>query len=229
MDTAFFEQAKIDCHCHVLDPEHFPYSEGVSYRPAGGETATADYFSELMAVHNVRHALLVQPNSGYDADNRCMLDAIRRGGGRFKGIAIVPPTTSASELQDLKAQGIEGVAHNLAMLGEAHYAQHDALWERLAAAGMFVQVQVRDRQMVTLAPRLRGCGARILVDHHGRPDVAAGVGGDGFQALLGLADTGRCTVKLSGYDKFSRQTYPFADTQVFTQALLDRFGPSHCL
>ena len=229
LSRSLFEQPKIDCHCHVFDPQRFPYAPNVAYRPAGGEIATADYFSHVLAAYGVQHALLVQPNSGYDADNRCMLDAIAQGTGRFKGVAIVGPEASMDDLQALQAQGIVGVAHNLAMLGDAHYAGYDGLWERLAAAGMFVQVQVRDDQMAGLAPRLRGCGARILVDHHGRPDVRAGVGGAGFQALLALAGTGRCYVKLSGYDKFSQQAFPFADVRPFTRALVEAFGPSHCL
>jgi len=224
-----FEQPKIDCHCHVFDPDRFPYAADAAYHPTGGETGTAAYFEEVLAVHGVRHALLVQPNSGYNADNSCMLDAIRQGRRRFKGVAIVPPDASVQQLEDLKAQGIVGVAHNFAMLGEAYYEAHDALWDRLARLDMFVQVQVRDDQMVRLGTRLRGCGARILVDHHGRPDVRAGVGGAGFQALLALADTSRCYVKLSGYDKFSLEPFPFDDVLPFSQALLARFGTAHCL
>ena len=224
-----FEQPKIDCHCHVFDPDRFPYVADAAYHPTGGETGTAAYFEEVLAVHGVRHALLVQPNSGYNADNGCMLDAIRQGGGRFKGVAIVPPDASTRQLQDLKAQGIVGVAHNFAMLGEADYHAHDALWDRLAQLDMFVQVQVRDDQMARLGKRLRDCGARILVDHHGRPDVRAGVGGAGFQALLALAETSRCYVKLSGFDKFSLEPFPFDDVLPFSRALLAHFGPAHCL
>lgn len=229
LQPGIFEQPKIDCHCHVFDPDRFPYAEDAAYRPSGGETGTASYFEQVLTVYGVRHALLVQPNSGYNADNRCMLDAIERSRGRFKGVAIVSSDASLEELQQLKSRGIVGVAHNFAMLGDAHYERHDPLWDRLALVDMFVQVQVRDRQMADLAPRLSGCGARILVDHHGRPDVRAGVAGAGFQALLALADTGRCHVKLSGYDKFSLEPFPFDDVQPFTRALLDAFGPRHCL
>ena len=199
------------------------------YAPSGGEIATADYFMQVMSAYGVSHALLVGPNSGYGTDNRCMLDAIRRGGPRFKGIAVVENDASASQLQDLRAQGVVGIAFNMALLGLAHYADADALWERIAALGMCVQVQVQDDQMAELAPRLMGCGAQIVVDHHGRPDIARGLASPGFDALLRMADSGRCAVKLSGYDKFSRQALPFADAQPFTDALLSAFGPANCL
>lgn len=229
MDTAIFSTPKIDCHCHLFDPAAFPYTPGVFYQPAGGEIATAAYLAEVMDAYGVSHALLVGPNSGYGEDNRCMLDAIRHGGGRFKGIAVVGNRASTAQLQELQAQGVVGVAFNTALLGLDHYADADALWERLAALGLCAQIQVEGDQMAALAPRLLGSGAQIVVDHHGRPDLDSGLSGAGFQALLGMAGSGRCAVKLSGYDKFSRQALPCADAQPFTQALLAAFGSANCL
>ncbi len=229
MDTAIFSLPKIDCHCHLFDPAAFPYARGVFHEPAGGEIATASYFREVMQAYGVHHALLVGPNSGYGTDNRCMLDAIRHGDGRFKGIAVVENDASTAQLQDLRAQGVVGVAFNMALLGVAHYAHADALWRRIAALGMCVQVQVQGDQMAELAPRLRDCGAQIVVDHHGRPELARGLESAGFQALLGLADSGRCVVKLSGYDKFSQQALPCADALPFTRMLLQTFGADHCI
>jgi predicted TIM-barrel fold metal-dependent hydrolase len=229
MDALLFTAPKIDCHCHLFDPAAFPYAPGVFYEPAGGEIATAAYFKEVMDAYGVRHALLVGPNSGYGEDNRCMLDAIRHGRGRFKGIAVVGNNASKAQLQDLQAQGVVGVAFNMALLGLDHYAGADALWERLAGLGLCAQIQVEGDQMAALAPRLIGSGAQIVVDHHGRPDVARGLSAPGFQALLGMAGSGRCAVKLSGYDKFSREALPCDDARPFTRALLDAFGPANCL
>ena len=59
--------------------------------------------------------------------------------------------------------------------------------------------------------------------------MSQGTGGEGFAALLRLADSGRATVKLSGFSKFSSAEFPFADTRFYTGALLDAFGPDHCI
>ena len=232
-DFSIYTQPKVDCHCHVLDPQGFAYAPDVAYRPAGQETGSAGYFGQVLEAYGVQHALLVGPNSGYGTDNRCLLDAIARGQGRFKGIAVVPNDAPTPRLQALKAQGIVGVAFNFALHGLDHYltAQPDIrpLLKRLAALDLFVQVQVHQSQLTVLAPLLQDCGARVLVDHCGRPTVAEGVGGEGFAALLRLADSGKTTVKLSGFAKFSQQDYPFADTAPHTRVLLDAFGAANCL
>src|SRR5690349_11011501 len=98
-----FDEPKIDCHAHVLDPARFPYEPRASYKPAGQEIAPADQFRQVMTSCGVKHALLVQPNSGYGSDNSCLLDAIEQGEGRFKGIAIVDMDASPATLRALKA------------------------------------------------------------------------------------------------------------------------------
>lgn len=228
-DFSIYAQPKVDCHCHVLDPNQFAYAPDVAYRPAGQETGSASYFAHVLEAYGVKHALLVGPNSGYGTDNRCLLDAIAHGQGRFKGIAVVPNDASALQLQELKAQGIVGIAFNFALHGLDHYADIGPLLDRLAALDLFVQVQVDQAQLKALAPRLNDCGARLLVDHCGRPSVGEGISGDGFAALLRLADGGKTTIKLSGFAKFSGQAYPFSDMQAYTRALLDAFGPDHCV
>ena len=86
-----------------------------------------------MEAYGVRNALLVEPNSGYNEDNRCLLDAIAHGGGRFKGIAVVPAGTSRAALAALQAQGIVGIAFNAALHGTAYYQDIGPLLAHLEA------------------------------------------------------------------------------------------------
>jgi predicted TIM-barrel fold metal-dependent hydrolase len=228
-DASIYSLPKVDCHCHVLDPQGFAYAADVSYQPAGQETGSADYFEHVLDAYGVQHALLVGPNSGYGTDNRCLLAAIAGSHGRFKGIAVVPHDASSDYLQELKSQGIVGIAFNYSLHGLNYYRPAEPLFARLAALDMFVQVQVERTQMNTLGPLLRGCGALLLIDHCGRPDMTQGIAGDGFSALLQLADSDRATVKLSGFSKFSADGFPFVDTGPYTRALLQAFGPDHCI
>ena len=226
---SIFDEPKVDCHCHVFDPARFPYGAGTFYRPAGQEIATAAQLTQVFDAYGVRHALLVGPNSGYELDNRCMLDAIERGGGRLKGIAVVRNDIGRDELEQLRQRGVVGVAFNATFHGADYYLGTADLLGRLAALDMCVSLQVQHEQSVALVPLLERSGVRVLIDHCGRPTPEAGLAQPGFQALLRLARTKRAWVKLSGYAKFSRGAHPYSDVRPYVDALLEAFTPDGCL
>ena len=224
-----FDEPKIDCHNHVLDPARFAYGADVAYRPAGQEIATRAQHLAVMDAYGVQHALVVGPNSGYGNDNRCLLDVIAQGRGRFKGIAVVANDVGRAELERLQAAGVVGVAFNATVHGVDHYTGTAGLLRMLAELGLFVQIQVEHDQLVPLAPLLLASGARILVDHCGRPTPSAGLSQPGFATLLALARSGRATVKLSGLQKFSTQETPYRDAEPFVRALVEAFTLDACL
>jgi predicted TIM-barrel fold metal-dependent hydrolase len=224
-----FDEPKVDCHNHVLDPARFAYAADVAYRPAGQEIGTRAQHEAVMRAYGMHHALIVGPNSGYGNDNRCLLDALAASGGRFKGIAVVPLDTGRDELLRLKAAGVVGIAFNATVLGVAHYAGAGPLMRRLAELDMFVQMQVERDQMAALAPMLLDSGARLLVDHCGRPTPAEGLAQPGFQAVLGLARSGRAVVKLSGLQKFSARGFPYEDARPYVDALIDAYTLDACV
>lgn len=224
-----YEEPKVDCHNHVLDPLHFPYPDNVAYHPAGQEIGTLAQHHNVMKAYGVQYALLVGPNSGYGTDNRCLLNAIAQSEGRYKGIAVVENQVGRDELLRLKANGIVGIAFNSTIFGTDHYADTDHLLRLLADLDLFIQVQVEGDQMVALAPRLLRSGAKILIDHCGRPTAGLGTQQAGFQSVLGLAKSGRAVVKLSGYQKFSEKPAPYDDAQPYVNALIDAFTLDACV
>jgi len=224
-----FDEPKIDCHAHVIDPARFPYNKDVAYKPSGQEVGTAAQFREVMKAYGVRHALLVQPNSGYEGDNSCMLDAIAKGEGRFKGIAIVDLDANVAMLKKFQAKGIVGVAINPTFHGNDYYKHADGLMKRLADLDMFFDLQVEDDQFLMYAPWIENIPVKVLIDHVGRPTPAGGLNQPSFAAMLRLAKTGRLNVKLSGYLKFARSSYPFEDCWPFVRALVDTFTLDHCM
>jgi predicted TIM-barrel fold metal-dependent hydrolase len=227
--VSVFDEPKIDCHNHVLDPARFPYAADTPYRPAGQEIGTKLQMQTVFATYGVRNALLVQPNSGYGEDNRCLLDAIAASDGRFKGIAVVPHGIGIDDLAGLKVRGIVGVAFNLTFHGEAFYRATADLLAKLAELDMFLQVQVQADQLLSMLPLIERSPVRVLIDHCGRPVAEAGLAQAGFQALLALGRSGRACVKLSGQMKFSREAHPFADTWPFVRALVEAFTLDACV
>jgi predicted TIM-barrel fold metal-dependent hydrolase len=227
--VSIFAEPKIDCHMHVLDPARFPYGDDISYKPSGQEIGTLAQYRQVMKTYGVSHTLIVQPNSGYGSDNRCLIDAIAQSNGRMKGIAIIPFDADRDTLAALKRQGILGAAFNPTFHGIDYYKGARPLIEKLAALDMFVQIQSEHEQLLFFMPWLEEVPVRVLIDHCGRPTPRAGLGQPGFQALLRLARTGRAAVKLSGYSKFSDLPYPFDDTWPFVRALVDAFTLDRCV
>ncbi|WP_144107407.1 amidohydrolase family protein [Paraburkholderia sp. BCC1886] len=224
-----FDEDRIDCHCHAFDPGRFPYRDDTAYRPAQQEVGTSAQLIRVMDAYGVRHALLVGPTSGYRTDNRCLLDALQTYPERFRGIAVVDNHIRRDELAVLREAGVIGVAFNPAMEGVDLVLSAGELFAALADLEMIAQVQVAGDQMAVLGPWLARQPATLLVDHCGRPQTAAGLGQAGFQALLRLADTGRATVKLSGWQKYSQAPHPYEDTWPYVHELLRTFGPRHCV
>jgi predicted TIM-barrel fold metal-dependent hydrolase len=220
---------RIDCHCHLLDPARFPYDPGSPYHPAGQEIGTAAQMGHVFAAHGVEGALLVQPNSGYDRDNRCMLAAIAQSEGRYRGVAVVANDASLDELAELKAQGVVGVAFNLPFFGTEFYLGTQRLIERLAALDLFLQIQVEGGQLVAFLPTLGDAPVRLVFDHCGRPDPGAGLDQPGFQALLRLGRERDAAVKLSGYVKFAAYAHPYADAWPYVRALVEAFTLDRCV
>ena len=224
-----FDEPKIDCHVHVLDPAAVPYGAGIDYKPAGQEIGTPSQLGQVMKIYGVSRALLVQPNSGYGSDNSLMLDTIARSGGRMKGVAIIDFDIDMDALRVLRDKGIVGAAFNPTFHGIDYYRKSAGLIEKLAALDMFLQIQSEHDQLLTFVPWIEAMPIRVLIDHCGRPTPAKGLRQEGFAALLRLAGTGRVNVKLSGYSKFSEIGYPFEDCRPFVAAIVEAFTLDHCL
>jgi predicted TIM-barrel fold metal-dependent hydrolase len=226
---SIFQERKIDCHTHVLDPVRFPYGKDIDYKPSGPELGTTAQLRQVMKTYGVSHSLLVQPNSGYGSDNSCMLDAIAQGEGRFKGIAIIDFDADLATLREFKRQGVVGAAFNPTFHGNDYYKRSEGLIAKLAELDMFLNIQTEHDQLSMFVPWIEAMPIRVLVDHCGRPTPEAGLGQPGFQALLRLAATQRVSVKLSGYSKFARAPYPFEDTWPFVRAIVGAFTLDHCM
>jgi predicted TIM-barrel fold metal-dependent hydrolase len=223
-------EPRIDCHCHILDPQRFPYAQDVLYRPQGQEIGDQWALQAIMVAHGVQHALLVGPNSGYNLDNRCLLHALATGAGRFRGIAVVPTDADLASLTTLKNQGVVGVAMNIALNGLPYYEQHlSALLQKLELLDLWANFQVEADQLLDLLPYLGRSRAKLVFDHCGRPVAARGTQQKGFQTLLALGRAGRAVVKLSGEVKFSDQGFPFADARPYWDALIHAFGLQNCV
>ena len=220
---------RIDCHTHAIDPVRFPYSADTPYRPSGQEIAPAAQLIRVFDAFDIRHALVVATNTGYGSDSRILLDTLKQGGGRFKGVAVVENDVDIKELERLKAAGVIGVAFNVPFHGTDYYRHTAPLLEKLVSLGLFLQIQVEQDQLLDLLPLIERSAVRLVIDHCGRPSVAQGVKGEAFQALLAIGRERDAHVKLSGYYKFSQQPHPYEDAWPFIAALVEAFTLDRCV
>jgi predicted TIM-barrel fold metal-dependent hydrolase len=221
----------VDSHAHVFDPVRFPLADTGGHMPGPNECGTAAQFLNVLDAHGMTHGLLVNPQSGYANDNRCMLDAIARSNGRLRGVALIGHDVTDSALQVLQDGHVVGIRFNLlfAHATSIRGAEGGKLLARVRERGWFAQIYYRDDAIVEVLPVLRAARIRVVVDHCGGFDPEKGLAQPGFAALLELGRGGNAAVKLSGAFRLSKQPWPHPDMDPYIAALIDAFTLDNCV
>jgi predicted TIM-barrel fold metal-dependent hydrolase len=190
--------ARIDAHTHVFRRD-LPMAPGRRYAPAY-DASPKDLFSHLDA-NRLDQAVLVQP-SFLGTDNSYMLAAIAAAPDRLRGIAMVAPEAGDKQLDELARGGVVGVRFNLvgAPMPELRSMAWTTLLRRIVALGWHVELHREARDLHLLIQSALEAGARVVVDHYGRPDPVRGLADPDLNRLLAFASSRRVWVKLSaGY------------------------------
>jgi predicted TIM-barrel fold metal-dependent hydrolase len=82
------------------------------HRHAPQYDATLAQYLDLLDTHAIAHGVLTAP-SFFGTDNRCLLAALSRAGGRLRGTVIVEPEVSEVALRTYAASGVVGIRLNL--------------------------------------------------------------------------------------------------------------------
>ncbi len=161
------------------------------------QSCTLDDWLAYADALGITRGILVQP-SVYGFDNRVLLDALRMSPERLRGIVVVDPSISPSELKHLDAIGVRGVRINLRNPGGLTFAAVEVFGRRLATLGWCLQMQIGPQQfsdLLSLVPRLE---VPVVIDHLGFVDVQNGkVSENHVAALQRLLDGGRTLLKIS--------------------------------
>lgn len=178
----------IDTHAHLFRTD-LPMAEQRRYAPE--YNALAEDFLGQLAKHNVSHGVLVQP-SFLGTDNRFMLAALHEHATQLKGIAVVNPSISDTELDDLNADGVVGIRLNLIKKPLEDYTS--PLWQtffsKLAQRNWVVEVQREIDDLAHFLPAILESGVEIIVDHFGRTSTGIQVSNPAHQDFLDLLSSG---------------------------------------
>jgi predicted TIM-barrel fold metal-dependent hydrolase len=210
-----------DCHVHVFgDTRQFPYSPNRLYTPPAAPVA--DLRRLLRALHMER-VVIVTPTV-YGTNNDCTVDAIRQLGSRARGIAVVPPDATDSELDRLRRGGIRGVRVNLETLGVTDPSiavkQFQLAAKQVANLGWHVQVNTRLSVVEALEDHVLRGPATVVFDHFAQADAARGVDQPGFAALVRLLKSDRAYVKISAAYRISKREPDYLDVAPIAQTLI---------
>jgi 2-pyrone-4,6-dicarboxylate lactonase len=211
-----------DTHAHILGPkDKYGYSPERIYTPP--DCLLPDYLHMLDRL-GVERAVLVQP-SVYGADNTVMLEAMRTAGNRFRGVAVVEDDIPDDELKELDAAGVRGLRVNIVDVKDrkAGTLPLDALRklaERIQPLGWHMEFLMHVDEFPDLDRSFADFPVDIVLGHLGYMKTDNGLEDPGFQALLRLAKSGHCWVKLSGPYRVSTEPLPYPDVTPFAQALL---------
>jgi predicted TIM-barrel fold metal-dependent hydrolase len=206
----------IDTHAHAftLDAE---LARGRRYTPDRA-ASIQDYLAQLDRA-GVAQGVLVQP-SFLGTDNRYLLDCLMAWPERLRGIAVIDPSFDDNAMAAMSAAHVVGLRLNL--LGQDHGFAAEPQWQRLFGRAREhdwqIEIHTTGKEIPFLLSALWPSGAKIVIDHFGRPDPAAGLADPGLRAVLEKADSGRIFIKLSGPYRCEGQP------ELYARAYLDTLG-----
>ena len=190
-----------DTHCHVFGPyDRFPLQHPSSY---AAPDAPASRYLRMLDTLGASRGVLVQP-APYGTNPDALLDALREGAGRLRGIAVADPSVTDAQLQALRDGGVRGLrfveardpAGNL-FPGSVGFDQVAALAPRMKQFGLHAQLWAPCDTYLRHLPELAKLDLPLVIDHLGSLVPARGEADAVFQLLRGLLADGRIWMKLT--------------------------------
>ena len=216
-----------DCHHHIYDAR-FPFAQpGARMVP---NARVADYRLLQRRIGTTRSVVVTPaPYPASFADNQVTLDAMTQFGANARGVAVISPTITDTELKALAAGGIRGIRFSLALANAATPAidMIEPLSKRVNALGWHVQINMTADQIVAAGNLWNRLPSAIVFDHMGHMPQPMGIGHPAFAIVRRLVDKGRTWVKLSvTYDSSKVGPPTYADVnkvgQAYVQAAPER-------
>lgn len=208
-----------DSHFHVFGPHStFPYAPDRPFTPTDAPKEDLFRLHEFLGfqrgvfVHSTCHG----------SDHAVLVDMLAAGKGRYRGVALIRPTTPPAEVDRLDDAGVRGVRlHFFASHLGPPMSRDDMrkVIELVSPYGWHIAMHMGGHGIRENYEFITSIDAAVVIDHIGRIDVGEGLRGQTFTVLRRLLDRGNIWVKLSGTDRISKQAYPYADAVPFARDL----------
>ena len=152
--------------------------------------------------------VIINP-AAYVTDNAVTLDAIAQIGSQARGVAVVHPTVTDTELKHLADGGICGIRFTQFDSNSASTTMEmiEPLTNRVQDLGWHVQIHLRADQIAANAEMLLRLPGTIVFDHLGRLMPPDGLNHPAFGVIRRMLEGGRTWMKLSGAYMFGAPPY----------------------
>jgi L-fuconolactonase len=238
------EPAVIDAHHHLwsLGAHDYSWLDAPSLAPIRRDFGLADLAPDLAAA-GVERTVLVEAGSGEPAETADFLALAAASAGLVAGVVGTVDLRSPALGEVLDGYAAHPSAHLL--VGVRYQIQSIADPEFFARQDVHAGLAAVARRglaydLVVRAEQLPGCVAlaravpqlTFVLDHLGKPDVAAGAAGlaSWRAALEPLAACGNTTAKLSGLvTEADVEHWTVEDLRPFVETAVELFGPQRLM
>lgn len=220
----------VDSHAHVFKPG---LKLAAVRRYAPSYEANKEEFIRNFESKNLTAGMLIQP-SFLGTDNSFMIEAIDAYPTKLYGVAVVEPTITFEELQDLSAHNIVGIRLNLYGVEPPDLlsAEYQKLLGYLKQLDWHVELHTDAINLKNFIEPILAADVKVVVDHWGKPTAHNPLEDEGFNYLLSKGGTKQVWVKVSGVYRLKKGTDFDTCKQLASMmlpSLLDSFGPERLL
>jgi 2-pyrone-4,6-dicarboxylate lactonase len=207
-----------DSHCHIFGPtDVFLYAPERSFTPP---EAPKEDLQRLHGLLGFERAVIVQ-SACHGTDHSALLDALGAGRGRYRGVALISPHTSANQIARLHDTGVRGARlHFTPHLGAAPSPEAiRAVTDLVRPFGWHIALHVAGQGIAEHEDLVRSFPVPVVIDHMARVDLHDA--DSAAESLFRLLDTGTVWVKLSGADRIAQRPPRMDDAAAFARRLAD--------
>lgn len=211
-----------DSHCHILGPVgKFPYAPERE-RTFTPPEAPLEALETLWQFLGFKRAVIVQSVT-HGEDHAVAIDALRRGMGRFRGVALVRPRTPVAEVARLHDAGFRGTRLHF-MPGVAPVPSPDdiaAIIAKVRDYNWHLALHVAGDGVAEYEDFLGSLPGQVVIDHMARINLHDGLNSPAVEALKRLLDRGNIWVKLSGADRIATAPPSMVDAIALARLLAE--------
>ena len=221
----------VDAHCHVFGPgARFPYAAERRYTPCDAPKTKLWGLRDYLGFDR---NVIVQATC-HGADNRALVNALRRSKGRARGVATVRRDVTEEQLAELHEAGVRGVRFNFVkrLVDRVPTDSLDEIVAKIAPLGWHVVIYFEAEDLPELYDFFSAIPTDVVVDHMGRPDVTKDPDGPEFALFLQfMRDNPNVWTKVSCPERLSvtgpraldGEQHAYTDVVPFARRVVEEF------